>query len=52
VRFWLAGGTGQKNSDISVRIAINTANNECKAIRAYHAFDRGIFLDGKVDNLV
>jgi len=31
---------------------MNRANDECKAIRAYHALDCGIFLDAKVDNLV
>ena len=49
---WLAGGTGPKISGGSVAFVVNRANDECKAIRAYHALDCGIFLDGKVDNLV
>jgi hypothetical protein len=35
-----------------VTFVVNRANDECKAIREYHALDCGIFLDGKVDNLV
>jgi len=38
--------------DESVAFVINRANNECEAGQVIYALDYGIFLDGKVDNLV
>ena len=47
-----AGGTGPRNSDRSVVFITDRVDDECKAIRANHDLDCGIFLDGKVDNMV
>jgi len=48
----LVGGAGPKASNKTVVFTINRAKFDCGDIGARHAFGWGIFLDGKVDNLV
>lgn len=52
VRSWLAGGIGLKASNRTVVFTINRAKFDCGDIGAHHAFGWGIFLDGKVYNLI
>ena len=47
-----ADRTVPEASDRSVVFIIGRANDECEAVRAHRALDCGIFLDGKVANLV